>query len=215
MSRRVALQAAALAALVALAGVLAQTAVLFAFPAGLLPQPYAAPADVFAQSVRVTDLTLAFFAADTAFVLGYTLVFAGLYTVTAPRAPVFAALGLGAGVLTALFDSVENALFIVYALHERAGALVSDPALTLVYTLTTLKWAAAFAALLAFGLVYPRAVLIERVITGLMLLFPLVGVIGIALPDLIALRGLFFLAGMPLFAWDFWRRARGEPVSFS
>ncbi|MGQ9886882.1 MAG: hypothetical protein ACUVSX_00180 [Aggregatilineales bacterium] len=212
MSCQAALQAAALAALIALGGVLAQTVVLFAFPAGLLPQPYVVPADAFVQSVRVTDLTLAFFAADTAFVLGYTLVFAGLYTVTAPRAPVFAALGLGAGVLTALFDSVENALFIVYALHERAGAGVTEPALTLVYALTTLKWAAAFAALLAFGLVYPRTAPIERVIAGLMLLFPLVGVIGIALPDLIALRGLFFLAGMPLFAWDFWRRARGAAV---
>ena len=82
MSRRVALQAAALAALIALTGVLAQTAILFSFPSGLLPQPYAVPADTFMQSVRVTDLTLAFFAADTAFVLGYTLVFAGLYTVT-------------------------------------------------------------------------------------------------------------------------------------
>lgn len=212
MSRRVALQAAALAALIALTGVLAQTAILFSFPSGLLPQPYAVPADTFMQSVRVTDLTLAFFAADTAFVLGYTLVFAGLYTVTAPRAPVFAAVGLGAGLLTALFDTVENTLFIVYALHERAGAGVTDPALTLVYALTTLKWAAAFATLLAFGLVYPRAALAERVIAGLMLLFPLVGVISVALPDLIALRGLFFLVGMPLFAWDFWRRAWSEPA---
>lgn len=212
MSRRVALQAAALAALIALAGALAQTVILFLFPAGLLPQPYAVPAGVFVQSIRVTELTLAFFAADTAFVLGYTLVFAGLYTVTGARAPVFAALGLGAGVLTALFDTAENALFVVYALHERTGAGVTAPALTLVYTLTTLKWAAAFAALLAFGLVYPRTALVERVIAALLLLFPLVGVIGVALPDLIALRGLFFLVGMPLFAWNFWRRAQGEPA---
>ncbi len=212
MSRRIALQAAALAALIALAGVLAQVAALAAFPAGVLPQPYAVPADVFMQSVRATGPALAFFAADTVFVLGYTLVFAGLYSVTAPRAPVFAALGLGAGVLTALLDTLENALFIVYALHERAGVGVTDPALTLIYALTTLKWAAAFATLLAFGLVYPRAALVERVIAGLMLLFPLVGALGVALPDLIALRGLFFLVGMPLFAWDFWRRARSEPA---
>lgn len=212
MSRQSALQAAALAALIALAGVLAQLAVLFAFPTGVLPQPYAVSIDVFVQSVRVTDLTLAFFAADTAFVLGYTLVFAGLYTVTAPRALVFAALGLGAGILTALFDTAENALFIAYALHERAGVSVTDPALTLVYVLTTLKWAAAFAALLAFGLVYPRTTRSEQIIAGLMLLFSLVGVIGVALPDWIALRGLFFLIGMPLFAWDFWRRARHEPA---
>ena len=38
-----------------------------------------------------------------------------------------------------------------------------------------------------------------------MLLFPLVGVLGVALPGLIAFRGLFFLVGMPLFAVLFWR----------
>lgn len=211
MSRRIALEAAALAALVALAGVLAQLVILFSFPPGVVPQPYGVAAPDFQLAVGA-ELALPFFAADTVFVLGYTLVFAGLYTVTAPRAPAFAALGLGAGVLTALFDTAENALFIVYALHERAGVGAADPALTLVYTLTTLKWAAAFATLFAFGLVYPRAGGRERALAALMLLFALVGVVGVALPDAIALRGLFFLVGMPLFAWDFWARARQEPA---
>lgn len=211
MSRRIALEAAALAALVALVGALAQLVILFSFPPGAVPQPYGVAAPAFQLAVQA-EPALPYFAADTLFVLGYTLVFAGLYTVTAPRAPVFAALGLGAGVLTALLDTAENALFIVYALHERAGAGAADPALTLLYALTTLKWAAAFATLFTFGLVYPRAGGRERAIAALMLLFALVGVVGVALPGAIALRGLFFLVGMPLFAWDFWARARREPA---
>ena len=40
MSRRIALEAAALAALVALVGALAQLVILFSFPPGVVPQPY-------------------------------------------------------------------------------------------------------------------------------------------------------------------------------
>jgi hypothetical protein len=211
MSRRAALEAAALAALVALAGVLAQTVILFSFPPGVTPQPYAVPLPDFQAAVGA-ELALAFFAADTVFILGYLIVFAGLYTVTAPRAATIAALGLGAGVLTALFDTLENTLFIVYTLAARSSVDATDSALTLVYALTTLKWAAAFATLFAFGLIYPRTGGRERLVAALMLLFALVGVLGVALPDLIIARGLFFLVGMPLFAWDFWARARREPA---
>ena len=35
-----------------------------------------------------------------------------------------------------------------------------------------------------------------------------VGVLAIVFAPLVEIRGVFLLAGMPLFAWDFWRRAR-------
>jgi hypothetical protein len=41
-----------------------------------------------------------------------------------------------------------------------------------------------------------------------MLLFPLVGVLAIFWRVLVGIRGVFLLIGMPLFAWDFWRRSR-------
>jgi hypothetical protein len=41
-----------------------------------------------------------------------------------------------------------------------------------------------------------------------MLLFPIVGVLGVAFPALVVWRGLFFFLGMPLFAWYLWQRAR-------
>ena len=57
---------------------------------------------------------------------------------------------------------------------------------------------------LAFGSSMPAI----WVISSLMLLFPLIGALGVAAPGLVALRGLFFLVGMPLFAWHFWKRAQ-------
>ncbi len=153
---------------------------------------------------------LGFFGADSLFVLSYLLVFAGLYAVTAERGRVFALVGLGAGVLTALVDAAENGLFIIYALRAQRGVPLTAPDLPLVYLLTHLKWMAAFATLYAFGLVFPRQVWLERIISGLMVLFPVIGVLGIANPTLILVRGLFLLLGMVLFAVYFWDRVRRE-----
>lgn len=154
------------------------------------------------------DLALRFFAADSLFVLSYLMVFAGLHQVTNSRSTLFAGIGLGAGILAALFDAGENAFFIAYASSALNGVLLTEPALPLIYILANLKWMAAFAALYAFGLVWPREEKLGWVLTGLMLLFPIIGVLGVAWAELVPLRGLFFLLGMPLFAWHFWREAR-------
>lgn len=155
------------------------------------------------------ELVLRFFAADSLFVLSYTLVFVGLHTVVLGRSCTFAWIGLGAGILAALLDATENAFFIVYALLARNGVPLTEPALPLIYVVANLKWMGAFAAFYAFGLVWPRDSKLEWILSGLMLLFPLAGVLsGVAFPDLERLRGVFLLLGMPLFAWYFWHQAR-------
>jgi hypothetical protein len=73
-----------------------------------------------------------------------------------------------------------------------------------------LKWAGAFVTLFPFGVAFPRGTLFEKILIALMLLFPLVGVLGIANPPLVAVRGLFFLVGMPLFAVYFWQQSRKQ-----
>jgi hypothetical protein len=140
------------------------------------------------------------------------MVFVGLYAATADRARPFALLGLGAGLFTALMDATENALYITYALGAKNGLPLAGPDAPVIYMLTNLKWMGAFATLAAFGLVFPRRALVERLIAGLMLLFPLVGVLGVANPGLIIIRGLFFLIGMPLFAWYFWVQSRNMGI---
>ncbi len=178
---------------------------------GVSLQPSVPPVPL-SEFVRPTneypELALRFFAADSLFVLSYLMVFVGLYTVVVDRSRVFAGVGLGAGVLAALLDVTENAFFITYARLALNTVPLEQPMLPLIYVLANLKWMAAFAALYAFGLVWPRDSWLGRIISGLMLIFPLVGVLGIANPDMIAWRGLFFLIGMLLFAWYFWRQAR-------
>jgi hypothetical protein len=107
-------------------------------------------------------------------------------------------------------DTAENGYFITYALAGRAAIPPPAPDFMLPYLLGHLKWAGAFVTLFAFGVAFPRGTLLEKIILGLMLLFPLVGVLGIANPPLVAVRGLFFLGGMPLFAVYFWQQSRQQ-----
>jgi hypothetical protein len=211
MDKRVIFQAAAFAALTAFIAVLVMAAASFSAGADVNLQPGSVPLPV-EEFVRPTnehtDAGLGFFGGDSLFILSYLLVFAGLYAVTAERARPFALVGMGAGVLTALFDATENAFLITYALSAKNGMPLTNPDLPLVYILTNLKWMAAFATLYAFGIVFPRRTGLEWVIAALSLVFPLVGVLGVANPSLVAMRALFFLVGMPVFAWYFWNEAR-------
>ncbi len=154
------------------------------------------------------ELALQVFTADSLFVLSYLMVFVGLYAATKERSYPFAIIGLGAGILTAIFDAVENAFFISYASLAINGVPLTEPALPLVYIIANLKWMGAFTALYAFGLVWPRDNRMGWFISGIMLLFPIVGVLGVAAPGLVPIRYLFFLVGMPLFAWYFWQQTR-------
>ncbi|MCO5185658.1 MAG: hypothetical protein M9928_23210 [Anaerolineae bacterium] len=171
-------------------------------------------ADFLAPINRYPELVLRFFSADTLFVISYTVVFVGLFTFTSGQARPLALLGLGAGLLTALFDASENGFYIVYATSVRNGADLIDPAYTLLIMLTYLKWMAAFVTFAAFGLAWPRDRLLNWVIAVLMLSFPLIGALGIALPGILfELRGLYFLIGFPLFAVTFWRQLHSIPAA--
>lgn len=210
MDRRVIFQGAAFAAVVAFVAIITQAAAAFSLPAGVQVQPGLplGTSEFLVASTEFSDTTLGFFGADTLFVLSYLIVFAGLYARTKGTARPFALIGLLAGIFTALMDSVENGYFITYALAGRAGVPAPAPDFMLPYLLGHLKWAGAFVTLFAFAVGFPRETLLEKALLALMLLFSLVGVLGIANPALVALRGLFFLGGMPLFAVYFWQQSR-------
>jgi hypothetical protein len=209
MDKKVAFQAAALASVIAFVAVIFQLIAALSVPTDVQIQPsYPVPLEDFVRATNEhTGNALGFFGADSLFVVSYLLVFVGLYCVTAERARPFAVIGLGAGTFTALMDTVENAFFITYALNARINLPLESPDLPLLYILTNLKWMGAFATLYAFGVVFPRTNRLEWIITALMLVFPVVGVLGIANPSLMLIRSLFFIAGMPLFAWYFWKRS--------
>jgi hypothetical protein len=211
MDKKVIFQGAAFAAVVAFIAVIVQAAVQFSMPSGIQVQPGLplSSGEFLAASTDFPDSALGFFGADTLFVTGYLLVFAGLYALTRETAYPFALMGLIAGMFTGLMDTAENGYFITYALAGRAALSLPDPDFMLPYVLTHLKWAASFVTLFAFGLAFPRRTLLEKVLLVAMLLYPLVGILGIANSPLVAVRGLFFLIGMPLFAIYFWQQSRG------
>ena len=210
MDKKQVLQAATIASVVAFIAVIAQAAAGFSLPQGVQVQPaFPVPLEQFVRaSNEFPDTALGFFGADSLFVLSYVLAFVGLYVVTAERARPFALVGLGLGIFTALMDASENAFFITYALGAKNGIPLTNPDVPLIYILANLKWMGSFATLYAFGLVLPRDGWLSWLISALMLVFPVVGVLGIANPSLIVVRGLFFLVGMPLFAAYFWQRSR-------
>jgi len=210
MEHKVVFRAAQIAALAAFVCAILLGFVFRAPDPGVSLQPVQpGPLADFLRPIRESPaLMLNAFAADSLFVISYLMVFVGLHATVAGRARTFAAVGLGAGILTALCDATENAYFITYALWSLNGGVVSDPELPAIYVIANLKWMAAFAALAAFGLAWPRTDRLGQVMSGLMLIFPLYGAVSVAVPALAPFRGLFFLIGMPLFAWHFGRQAR-------
>jgi hypothetical protein len=208
MERKAIFGAAAVAAFVALASIIGMMVATSGLPAGVTVQPYGIDsAQVLSTMTSYTDSTLLFFSSDTLFPISYALVFVGIYAITAERARPLALVGIGTGILTALFDVSENALFITYALMIRSGATVAADVVS-IYVLTTLKWTMAFATFYSFGLAFPRGRWFEWLITALMLIFPLWGAATTALPDLIPTRGLFMLGGMLLLGVYFIYRFR-------
>lgn len=204
--KRTIMTAAAFSALIAFLAILIMGFGVTVPEATMKLQPAPGPVSEFVRpSNEYPEKTLAFFAADSLFVLSYLMVFVGLFELTKVRGRALALIGLGAGILTALFDASENAHFITYALLAQNGVPLTDPAILTLGVLGNLKWMSSFATLYAFGLIWPTDGWFNRVLIGLMLLFPLVGVLGVASPALVELRGLFFLLGMPLFALAFWR----------
>ncbi|NWF69893.1 MAG: hypothetical protein HXY40_12480 [Chloroflexi bacterium] len=209
MSAKTPFGAAAFATLLALLAIVGSILASSGLPAGVFLQPYGLPAENFVRGINEHNAaTLFFFASDTLFPLSYLLVFVGLYAATAERGGLYARVALGAGVLTALLDVTENALFISLALLAYNGVPAAEPPLLLVYALTTLKWTAAFATFYAFALVFPRGTWFEWLIAALMLAFPLFGALSVAQPALIVWRGLFMLGGMILLGVYFVLRYR-------
>ena len=213
MDRRVVLQAAAAAALTGTVAVIVQALNLRAPETGLTMQPStpAVPIDQFlAPIVRHPAQMLRFFAADSLFVLSYSLLYTGLFTVVAERGRAMAVVALGAGLFGALCDAVENAFFITYASLSLLGQPPTEPdlPLTLIFVVANLKWMGAYLAFGGFGLLWPRRGLLGWLLSVLMMLVPLIGVLAVAVPALLSALGALLLVGMPLFAWTLWQSAR-------
>lgn len=151
---------------------------------------------------------LRFFGADFVFIITYVIVFATLFEVTASRSRTIAMVALGAGILGALFDLVENASFITYAWGSMRGADFIEPALPLAYYITNFKESLIGISIVMFGTIFPRRTSLEWILSVLMILLAPLDATAIAYPDLKQLPSLLFVVALPLMSIYFLLRFR-------
>lgn len=101
--------------------------------------PFGTVSDFVRPINEFPKLVLRFFTADSLFVLSYLMVFVGLFTVVLERSRTIAYVGLGAGILAALLDAIENSFFITYALMALNDGPLTEAALPLIYIVANLN----------------------------------------------------------------------------
>ncbi len=175
-------------------------------------QTVATKAKLLAIIQTQPGLLLDYMSLDTLLVISYLAVFGALFLCAPAGGRLIAALGLGFGILAGLSDIIENILYIVYGLGSLHGADVA-PDLPFHYYVSMLKWIAAFTSVGLTTLVFPRRSLLEWLVVLVMATFPLGGALSIARRELVPLRAIFFVVGLPLLAILFMRRAAGRGPS--
>jgi hypothetical protein len=169
--------------------------------------------ELLAMFQQHTRELLGFMALDTLFVIGYVTVFAVTFLAIPREDRLIAGIGLGAGILGGLADTLENAMYVVYGIGALHGNSELAPSVPFHYYVTGMKWMLAFAAVGLQLLVFPRRTALERTIVGVMCTFPILGAVSIAWPALSPLRALFFVIGMPLLVVYFHKRASEKQVA--
>src|SRR5262245_32614764 len=149
-----------------------------------------------------------FFGADFLFIIAYLIVFAALFEVTAGRWRTLAIMALGAGIIGALCDVVENASLLTYAWGSMRGADLIEPPLPLMYWVTNLKATLIGIGIVMFGAIFPRRTALEWTISILMILLGPAGALAIAYPDLKQWPTLLFVVALLLQSVYFRRRYR-------
>src|SRR5512143_1628158 len=114
MDKKTLFQASFFASLIGFAGILIQIVSGISLPTGVQLQPQIPmPISQFiTASNDYPNKSLLFFAGDSLFILGYLLLFGGLFSVTFERARIFSIFGIFIGILGAILDATENAFFI-------------------------------------------------------------------------------------------------------
>lgn len=157
--------------------------------------------DFYHATLNSPRSVLAFMAIDTLFIFGYLTVFIGLYECTFRHSRVLATVALVFGLIGGICDLVENSFFISYALQGLYQHPLGPPALPLIYVLASMKWLAAFLSIFLYGLLWQGDSRFNRTLSFLLLAFPLLGALTIAIPELLPARSLPLLVALVMLAW--------------
>ncbi|MFJ5779108.1 hypothetical protein [Streptomyces sp. NPDC093094] len=139
-------------------------------------------ADFLRPLTREPHAMMLWMAFDFLFVLSYIAMFVGAVRLT--RAPVLAAVSLGAILTAGALDAVENALLVTYAAQSSIGAPVDGIPMSALYVIAGLKTAAAMTAAGFLALALPTTTRVHRAMAAAAAAFVLVNAAGTALPAL-------------------------------
>jgi len=141
---------------------------------------------------------------DTIFIGGYLALFIGLYLMSRDFSDEIAIIGLIFGILTALLDILENALLVAMIQGINRGWLPGDGIYGTVWTINMLVDLLSYITILLFAIIYgtiyrPRSRKFTMAI--LLILYVIIGLISLIIPELLVIRSVFFIIGL---AWTSW-----------
>ena len=169
----------------------------------IMPQPYG-------EAIRPAAVSLILvMALDYLFLIAYSGTFVGTAALVWRRAGLWAGLGLGFGLLTALVDISENAITVTIARQALAELAISAGSLQALGVLGQVKYACASLGLVFFAvallIVRPARRPLVRGVAGILLTFPIVNSIVVLIPSmgvLLIFWMLLSLVGAALLLWD-------------
>jgi hypothetical protein len=146
-------------------------------------------------------------AADDAFVISYTIAFAGIAAFILPRSRLLALLGLGFALLTSASDFTENSLTLAITTLTLQQLPLDLNWLLVLNILGQLKWLWIFVGVTLFAVGIWGERRLNRIVSVLFLIFPLLGVLALVSVEAGLLRVLWMFALLVAGGLLLWREA--------
>jgi hypothetical protein len=164
--------------------------------------------DDFATAVERHGLNLRVaMAVDNLFVIGYTLALLGIVALVRSRIPLLGNVALGGVLLGALLDYTENSITLGLIQSHMLGTAPKPGWLVILHIVGQIKYLVAFLAVAVLGVGLWSSKPLDRVVSILTWLFPIVGVASFVFPTTSPLLALWMLILLVSGGLLLWRRA--------
>jgi hypothetical protein len=144
---------------------------------------------------------------DDLFVIAYTLAFLGVATLAREKSALLARVGLVFALGTAALDFIENASTLAFVQAAGAGVALDATQALLLTFLNQVKFLSIFLAAPLFAIGVWSAAKLNRALSVLFVLFPIVGVLSFVNPLALIATLVWMFALLALGAVVLWRKA--------
>lgn len=154
---------------------------------------------------------LHFMAADTLFIICYITLLIAVYSQVVSRGRHLAQVALIMGLSAGLFDLLENSLFIGYAQTVISQRSVPDMDNSFIYIVANMKWMTIYVSMFINAVLWFKDLILNKLIGIFMIASPAIGILSIAVPELLIYRPYPFIGTFILLAIYFWRSPATNP----